>query len=102
MERLMKIFRVVTLTAMLLTIATAVTSVTGSVITGFYPGIVVLLVLTLIPIASIYYAKRIGGNAIGFQRNYYITLTIINLLAMLVVLGMTFVILGDRVFGKVL
>jgi len=34
----------------------------------------------------------------NFQRNYYITLTIINLLSILLVSFMTFVIVHDRVF----
>ncbi len=102
MEGLMKIFRVVTLISMILTLTVAAASVIGVAITGFYPGIIVLLLLTLIPIASNFYAKKIISKSNVFQRNYYITLTIINLLTMLVVLWMTFVILVDRVFGNIL
>ena len=102
MEGLMKIFRIVTLISMILTLTVAAASVIGVAITGFYPGIIVLLLLTLIPIASNFYAKKIISKSVVFQRNYYITLTIINLLTMLVVLWMTFVILVDRVFGKIL
>jgi hypothetical protein len=91
----MKIFRFVTLTAMILTITVAVASVIGIAITGVYPGIIVLLLLTLIPIASRFYAKS-KSNV------YFITLTIINLLTILVVVWMMFVILVDRVFGKIL
>jgi hypothetical protein len=98
----MKIFRVVTLISMILTLTVAAASVIGVTITGFYPGIVVLLLLTLIPIASNFYVKKIINKSNVFQRNYYITLTIINFLTMLVVLWMTFVILVDRVFGKIL
>ena len=87
---------------MILTLAVSVASVIGVAITGFYPGIIVLLLLTLIPIASNFYAKIVIGKSNVFQRNYYITLTIINLLTMLVVLWMTFVILVDRVFGNIL
>jgi hypothetical protein len=98
----MKTFRVVTLISKILTIAVAAASVIGMAITGFYPGIIVLLLLTLIPIASNFYAKKMINQSNAFQRNYYITLTILNLLTILVVLWMTFVILVDRVFGKLL
>lgn len=87
---------------MILTLAVAVTSVIGVVITGFYPGIIVLLLLTIIPIASNFYTKKIINKPNAFQRNYYPTFTIINLLTILVVVWMTFVILVDRVFGNVL
>lgn len=98
----MKIFRTVTLISMILTITVAAASVIGIAITGFYPGIIVLLLLTLIPIASNFYAKKIINKSNISQRNYYVTLTIINLLTILVVLWMTFVIMVDRVFGNVL
>ena len=61
------------------------------------PGIIVLLLLALIPIASKFYAKKITRRSNDFQRNYYTTLTIINLLLILVVLWMTLVIVHDRV-----
>lgn len=93
----MKIFRIVIMLSMILTLTVAAVSVIGIAITGFYPGIIVLLLLTLIPITSKFYAKKIISNSDNFQRNYYITLTIINLLTMLVVLWMTFVIVHDRV-----
>ena len=102
MEGLIKIFRVVTLIAMIVTLTVAAASIIGVAITGFYPGIIVLLLLTLIPIASKFYAKILISKSNVFQRNYYITLTIINSLTMLVVFWMTFVILVDRVFGNLL
>jgi hypothetical protein len=98
----MKIFRIVTLISTILTRTVAFASVIGVAITGFYPGIIVLLLLTLIPVASNFYAKRIISKSNVFQRTYYKTLTIINLLTILVVLWMTFVILVDRVFGNIL
>ena len=98
----MKIFRVVTLISMILTFTVATVSVIGVAITGFYPGIIVLWLLTLIPIASNFYAKKIISKSGVFQRNYYITLTIVNLLTMLVVLWMTFVILVYLVFVNLL
>ena len=101
MKGSIKTFSVVTLIAMILTIAVAAASVIAVAITGFYPGIIVLLLLTLIPITSNFYAKKMIGKSNVFQRNYYTTLTIINLLTVLVVLWMTFVILVDRVFGNI-
>jgi hypothetical protein len=102
MEGLMKTFRVVNLASMILTLTVATASVIGFAITGFYPGIIVLLLLTLIPIASNFFAKKISSKSNVAQRKYYITLTIINLLPMLAVLLMTFVILVDRVFPVIL
>ena len=102
MERSAITFRVVSLTAKTLTLTAATASIIGSAITGFYPGIIVLLLLTLIPIAFTFYAKTISTKSNIFQKNYYITFTIINLLTILIVLWMTFVILVDRVLGKIL
>ena len=92
-----KTFRVVTSISMVLALAIALLSIIGIAITGLYPGIIVLLLVALIPIASKFYAKKIIGKSNDFQRNYYTTLTIINLLSILVVLWMTFVIVHDRV-----
>lgn len=102
MERSMITFRVISLTAKTLTLTAATASIIGSTITGFYPGILVLLLLTLIPIVFTFYAKTISTKSNLFQKNYYITFTIINLLTILIVLWMTFVILIDRVLGKIL
>lgn len=82
---------------MILALAAAILSIIGIAITGLYPGIIVLLIVALIPIASKFYAKKITGKSNDFQRNYYTTLTFINLLLILVVLWMTFVIVHDRV-----
>jgi hypothetical protein len=91
-------FSVVTSISMVLALTVAVLSIIGIVITGLYPGIIVLLLAALVPIASKFYAKNIISKSYDFQRNYYTTLTIINLLLILVVLWMTFVIVIDRVF----
>jgi Na+-driven multidrug efflux pump len=90
-------FSVVTSISMVLALTVAVLSIIGVAITGFYPGIIVLLLVALIPIASRFYGKKIITKSNDFQRNYYTTLTIINLLLILVVLWMTFVIVHDRV-----
>ena len=82
---------------MVLALSVAVLSIIVIAFTGLYPGIIVLLLVALIPIASMFYAKKIIGKSNDFQRNYYTTLTIINLLSILVVLWMTFVIVHDRV-----
>ena len=94
-----KTFSVVTSISMVLTLAVAVLSITGVAITGLYPGIIVLLLVAMIPIASKFYVKKITSKSNDIQRNYYTTLTIINLLSILVVLWMTFVIVHDRVLN---
>jgi hypothetical protein len=97
-----KTFTAITSLSMALTITAAVLSIIGISITGLYLGIVVLCMIALIPIASKLYAKQMINKASNLQRNYYTPLVIINVLSMLVVLWMTFVILVDRVFSKVL
>jgi len=92
-----KTFSVVTSISMVLTLMAAVLSIIGIAMTGLYPGIFVLSVVALIPIASKYYAKKITSKSNDFQRNYFTTLTILNVLTILVVLWMTFVIVHDRV-----
>ena len=92
-----KTFSIVTSISMVLALTVAVLSIIGVAIIGLYPGIIVLLVVALIPIVSKFYAKKIISKSNDFQRNYYTTLTIINLLLILVVLWMTFVIVHDRV-----
>ena len=92
-----KTFKVVTAISMVLTLTAAALSIIGVAITGLYPGIIVLFLVALIPIASKFYAKKIISKSNDFKRNYYTTLTIINLLSILVVVWMTFVILHDRV-----
>ncbi|HSU52393.1 MAG TPA: hypothetical protein VLJ41_17420 [Segetibacter sp.] len=92
-----KTFSVVSSTSMILTVTVAMLSIIGVAITGFYPGIIVLFLIALISIASRFYSKKIISKSYDFQRNYYTTFTIINLLSILVVLWMTFVIVHDRV-----
>src|SRR6476620_5485242 len=92
-----KIFSVVTSISLVLTVTVAILSIVGIAITGLYPGIIVLFFVALIPIASKFYSKKMINRSNDFQRKYYITLTVINLLLILVVLWMTFVIVHDRV-----
>jgi len=92
-----KTFSVGTSISMVLALMVAVLSIIGIAITGLYPGIIVLSLVALIPIASKFYAKKINSKSNDFKRNYYTTVTIINLLSILVVLWMTFVIVHDRV-----
>ena len=96
-----KTFSVVTSVSMVLALTAAVLSIIGNTTTGFYPGIIVLSLVALIPITSKFYAKKIISKSNDFQRNYYTTLTIINLLSIFVVLWMTFVIVIDRVFPHI-
>lgn len=92
-----KTFKVVTSISMVFTLTAAILSIFSISIAGFYPAIIVLLFLALIPIASKYYVKKMISKSNDSQRNYYTTLTIINLLLILVVLWMTFVIVHDRI-----
>jgi len=92
-----KTFSVVTSISLVLAVTAAILSIVGIAITGLYPGIIVLFFVALIPIASKFYSKKMINRANDFQRKYYITLTVINLLLILVVLWMTFVIVHDRV-----
>ena len=92
-----KTFSVVTSISMVFALSVAVLSIIGVAITGLYPGIFVLLLITLIPIASRLYAKKMVSKSNDFKINYYAAVTIINLLSILVVLWMTFVIVHDRV-----
>ena len=95
----MKTFSVVTSISMVLALMVAVLSIIGIAITGFYPGIIVLSLLAMVPIVSKYYAKKNIGKSNDLQRNYYTILTIINLLIIFVVLWMTIVIVHDRVLN---
>ena len=92
-----KPFSVVTSISMVLALTVAALSIIGVAVTGLYPGIIVLFLVALIPIGSKFYAKKIISKSNDFKRNYYTTLTIINLLSILVVLWMIFVIVHDRV-----
>ena len=94
-----KTFSVITSMSMILAVTAAALSIIGMAITGFYPGIMVLMFVALIPIASKFFAKRINDKSNHFQRNYFTTLTVINLLLILMVLWMTFVIVHDRVLN---
>lgn len=58
---------------MILTLTVAILSFVGIVITGLYPGIIVLLLLPLVPIASKFYTKKIIGMSNYFQKSYYTT-----------------------------
>jgi cytochrome b561 len=93
----MKTFSIVSLISMALTLTVAVLGLIGIAFTGFYPGIIVLCLLAMVPIASKWFAKKRMAKPNDFQGNYYTTLTLINLLIILVVLWMTFVIVHDRV-----
>ena len=94
-----KTFKIITTIAMVFTLTTATLSIMGSVITGFYPAIIVFALLAIIPIASKAYAKKVSSKPNSSPKNYFTALTIFNSLIILVVLWMTFVIIHDRVLG---
>jgi hypothetical protein len=79
----------------------AALSLIGFAITGFYPGMIVLLLLTLIPIASFFYSKRVNIKSDVFPGNIYVALSIVNLLVIFVVIWMSFVIMIDRVIPNI-
>ena len=97
-----KTFSIVTTAAIVFMLAAAVLNIINVVIAGLYPGNIVLLVVAMIPVASRLYAKKSIGKSPDFLKSYFTTFTIINLLSILIVAWMTFVILVDRVFSKVL
>lgn len=93
----MKTFSIVSSVSMIVSLTVALLSIIGIAITGFYPGIIVLVLLAFISITSKFYAVKISNKSDNFQGNYFTTFTIINLLIILVVLWMSFVIVHDRV-----
>jgi hypothetical protein len=97
----MKKSRIIILTSFIITLSVAALTLIVFPVTGFYPGMVVLISLTLIPIASFFYARRINTRSDVFQGNIYATLSIVNLLVIFVVLWMSFVITIDRVIPNI-
>lgn len=92
-----KTFSIVTSISIILAITTAILSLIGITITGFYPGIIVLFLVALITVTSKFYVKKISNHSQDFQKNYYTIVTIINVLLIVIVLWMSFVIIHDRV-----
>ena len=88
-------FRTVTSVAMLCTMLSAILSLIGIAVTGFYPGILALVLINVIPIGSKLYARSKQRRAEG--SNHHAGLLFLNLLAIVVVLWMGFVIVHDRV-----
>jgi len=84
---------------MIVTVAAAILSIAGIASTGLYPAMIVLLLWPLVPVMSKVYAKKNTGSSNNFQINYYTTLTVINLLLILVMLWIAFVIVHDRVLN---
>ena len=93
----MKTFSIMSSVSMIVSLTLAILSIIGIAITGFYPGIIVLVLLAFISITSKFYAIKISNKSDSFQRNYYTIFTIINLLIIVVLLWMSFVIVHDRV-----
>ena len=62
-----KTFSIVTSISMVLTLTVAALSIIGVAITGLYPGIIMLLIVALIPIASKFYAKKILVSPMIFR-----------------------------------
>jgi len=87
---------------MVFTMAAVVIGIIALALTGLYPGFAFLLLIALIPIASKGFAKRMTGKTNNVQGRYFTPLAILNVLAILVVIWMSFVILVERVFSQIL
>ncbi len=92
-----KTFTAVTLTGSVLAPLAAAVAIIGAIKTGFYPGFIILLVTAMIPLASRLYAKRNSGHPDNVHHNRYPMLTILNVIAIFIMLWMTFVITHDRI-----
>jgi len=66
-----KTFNRVASISLIIILAVAILTVIGISITGLYPGIIFLLLVGLVPIASKFFAKNITGKSNVFQRNYF-------------------------------
>ncbi len=62
-----KTFSVVTTISMVLILTVAAFSIIGVAVTGFYPGIIVLCLLALIPIASKFTLKKLLAGPMVFR-----------------------------------
>lgn len=93
----MKIFRMITSIARVFSLLAFALGVVGAIMTGLYPGFLVLIGLAIIPLASRSYVKqKIEMNDRATNDNHWL-LTALNFLVILVVIWMSFVILIDRV-----
>lgn len=93
----MKTFKVITSIARVFSLLGFALGVVGAVMTGLYPGFLVLIGLAIIPLASRSYVKqKIEVNTGASMQNHWL-LTGLNFLVILVVIWMSFVILIDRV-----
>lgn len=97
-----KTFKIITLISGLITITAAVLAIIGITVTGLYPAIFVLILLPMIPAGSRFYVKWTSNKLKGIEWNFNVALIIANLFTILIAIWMSFVILVDRVFSKVL
>ncbi len=87
-----KTFKIFVALSMGITLTAAILSLIGGAITGFYPAMIVLWMIALVPIGSELYSKKMNTGSGNFT-----ALAVINLLCILVVLWMSFVITIDRI-----
>lgn len=88
-------FRLISLVALIVVVAAAVASLAGIYVTGLYPGIFVLCLLTFIPLGSRSFTEN---KSDGSSKGIGLTLLgLLNILVILVVCWMSFVIIHDRV-----
>ena len=91
-----KATRIMNRVAFVATLGAAMLGIIGMALTGFYPGIIVLFLLTLIPMVSRSYMRANAPGPDGRTRKMT-ALLLLNLLVILVALWMSFVIVHDRV-----
>lgn len=93
----MKAFNVVTYIAKVFSLLALALGIVAAVMTGLYPGFLVLIGLAIMPLASRSYVKQKSEmNAEGNNQPHWL-LTGLNFLVVLAVIWMSFVILIDRV-----
>ncbi len=97
----MKTFKFISGISLGITLLAAVLSVVSFFIYGFYPALVALWLLPLIPIFSRRYVKKVNSRTDGSRKKSFIGLTILNGFIILVELWMAFVIVHDRVLGDI-
>lgn len=93
----MKAFNVITSIARVFSLLALALGIVAAVMTGLYPGFLVLIGLAIMPLASRSYVKqKIEMNAEGNKEPHWL-LAGLNFLVILAVIWMSFVILIDRV-----
>jgi hypothetical protein len=86
-----KTFAIINSVSIAITLTVAGISIAAIGFTGFYPAIIVLCCIALVPVASMIFSRRMSSES---NRTL---IAVLNVICILVVLWMTFVIVHDRV-----